>query len=365
MRRSLRRGFTLIELLVVIAIIGVLVALLLPAVQAAREAARRSQCTNNLKQIGLALHNYHSVHDIFPQGGSVNMSDQPGGFQYYSWNNWSVQSMLLPFMEQQPLYNRANFNWAVWHDGRAGTGYFVNTTVYNMRVAVLLCPSDPRSGRSSINSYMASVGPCTQSASMASINATTGQRTGGAGSPGLFAYVDAYGIRDCIDGTSNTIAFSEVVVGNVSNNLRQPGNGMVGITNPGGAVQTDLSAFPAYAQAFIAACDAKWQSATPLTDFKNSLGTRWAMGSMGWSLFSTIMPPNARSPKTWGSCRLDCANCGVDGSQMVNASSYHSGGANCVMGDGSVRFVKDSTRMPIWWALGTKGNGETVSASDF
>ena len=124
MNHTTRRGFTLIELLVVIAIIGVLVSLLLPAVQSAREAARRAQCTNNLKQIGLALHNYHSVHNSFPQGGSVNMSDRPS-VQFYAWNNWSSQALILPFLEQQPIYNAANFNWAVWHNNRAGTGYQV------------------------------------------------------------------------------------------------------------------------------------------------------------------------------------------------------------------------------------------------
>src|SRR6187551_3780169 len=104
MRTKPRPGFTLIELLVVIAIIGVLIALLLPAVQAAREAARRSQCTNNLKQIGVALHNYHSATDTFPMGGSRNPFDPPASYDGDpTWSSWSAHALLLPYLEQQPL----------------------------------------------------------------------------------------------------------------------------------------------------------------------------------------------------------------------------------------------------------------------
>src|SRR3954467_12234709 len=111
-----RRGFTLIELLVVIAIIAVLIALLLPAVQAAREAARRIQCVNNLKQIGLAIHNYHSAAGSFPMGITMAPSSSltggaTGGPDYASWNGWSAQALMLPFLEQGPLYNGCNFNY--------------------------------------------------------------------------------------------------------------------------------------------------------------------------------------------------------------------------------------------------------------
>ena len=115
MRAKSRRGFTLIELLVVIAIIAVLIALLLPAVQSAREAARRSQCTNNLKQIGLGLHNYHATHNTFPLGGTSNWSSY--GYNA-NWGTWSAQALLLGYMEGQPLYNSINFNWVCcWSAG--------------------------------------------------------------------------------------------------------------------------------------------------------------------------------------------------------------------------------------------------------
>ena len=132
MPRSSRRGFTLIELLVVIAIIAVLIALLLPAVQAAREAARRAQCVNNLKQIGLALHNYHSSINALP------WDHGPGG-----WNEWSGMTMLLPYMEQQPLYNTINFNYIIGNGAATATnGGFLNTTAIQTKLNGLVCPSD-------------------------------------------------------------------------------------------------------------------------------------------------------------------------------------------------------------------------------
>ena len=109
MNSSSRRGFTLIELLVVIAIIAVLISLLLPAVQSAREAARRAQCTNNLKQIGLAIHNYHTANDVFPLGTSLQPTDTAGDPGV--WASWSAQALMLGYLEQTPLYNAINFNW--------------------------------------------------------------------------------------------------------------------------------------------------------------------------------------------------------------------------------------------------------------
>src|SRR5271156_5073566 len=122
-----RRGFTLIELLVVIAIIAVLIALLLPAVQAAREAARRSQCTNNLKQIGLALHNYHASQGSFPLATSVAVGGGSAGTNYQPWGTWSALALMLPYLEQQPLYAAANFNLTCsW-----GAGQVINSTAFN------------------------------------------------------------------------------------------------------------------------------------------------------------------------------------------------------------------------------------------
>ena len=131
LRRGRRCGFTLIELLVVIAIIAVLIALLLPAVQMAREAARRSQCVNNLKQLGVAMHNYHDTHDTLPWGqGPLN------------WNDWSAFPFMLPYMEQAPLYNAINFDRTNAAIGFADPGAIQNTTTHRTKVEILLCPSD-------------------------------------------------------------------------------------------------------------------------------------------------------------------------------------------------------------------------------
>jgi prepilin-type N-terminal cleavage/methylation domain-containing protein len=161
MDSSSRRGFTLIELLVVIAIIAVLIALLLPAVQSAREAARRAQCTNNLKQIGLAIHNYHTTHDVFPLGDSF----QPTGSSttdFGMWASWSSHSLLLGYLEQTPLYNAINFSWGPLATPGAGQSDTagINTTATHAVINSLVCPSDPYSGggKQNINNYGACFG---------------------------------------------------------------------------------------------------------------------------------------------------------------------------------------------------------------
>src|SRR5262245_49511698 len=128
MRAETRHGFTLIELLVVIAIIAVLIALLLPAVQSAREAARRAQCINNLKQIGLGMHNYHTAHNTFPLGGTKNFTTAYGStYPDAGWGTWSAAALLLGYMEGQPLYNAANFNWTCcWAQE---SGWAINSAV--------------------------------------------------------------------------------------------------------------------------------------------------------------------------------------------------------------------------------------------
>ncbi|MBY0395994.1 MAG: DUF1559 domain-containing protein, partial [Thermoleophilia bacterium] len=206
--KSRRRGFTLIELLVVIAIIAVLIALLLPAVQSAREAARRAQCINNLKQLGNALHNYHSSNDAFPGTYGARNVGNPSEIR----GTWSAQSLLLGYLEQVPIYNACNFAIAN-RDNAAGQAQ--NITAISRRIASFLCPSArPPSGQDGGfimpgNSYFASVG-----ASLA-FNADPYNNMPASAFPnGLFMVNGpAIGIRDVTDGTSNTIAFGEWRIG--------------------------------------------------------------------------------------------------------------------------------------------------------
>src|SRR3954447_15798925 len=175
-----RRGFTLIELLVVIAIIAVLIALLLPAVQAAREAARRSQCVNNMKQMGIAMHNYHSATGSFPPGcvstTTDNTASPPDNLS--SWTSWSPQAMLLPYLEQNAIYNATNFSWdCCW----AGPGDLVNRTSYTSKIQSLLCPSDGLSGGGNVASYSANL-----NSYYGSIGTTTPQYPADGGTSGVF-----------------------------------------------------------------------------------------------------------------------------------------------------------------------------------
>jgi prepilin-type N-terminal cleavage/methylation domain-containing protein/prepilin-type processing-associated H-X9-DG protein len=343
MKRSVRRAFTLIELLVVIAIIAVLIALLLPAVQAAREAARRAQCTNNLKQIGLALHNYHSSIGSFPMGSTTAYSD-PG--VQASWGTWGALALMLPYLEQKPIYDAINFNWTAWQGGGATT----NLTAFTIRLNSFVCPSDGLTGQLNTNNYFGSVG-------------TTVGYLNNADSTGFLAYGRTYSIANITDGSSNTIAYSEALVS----------------TTPGGMTQTKWRDGPAVgsgAGAVYYALDARvnptaLQSdlATCNTLFKTTVnygqrGYRWGLGGMGESLFHTLVPPNSND-YPWNSCRLDCAGCGSLESGYFNATSNHPGGVNVAMADGSVRFIKSTVNTQTYWALGTKASGEVLSSDSY
>lgn len=159
MSTSSRRGFTLIELLVVIAIIAVLIGLLLPAVQSAREAARRIQCTNNMKQLGLAAHNYHDANNTFPMGGTPQLGLLTFPKGPYEWENYSSFAMMLSFLEQAPLFN--SMNLMICPDTGYGYAQVPNTTAYNTKLNAFLCPSDPYSGQQNLCNYMACYGTTT------------------------------------------------------------------------------------------------------------------------------------------------------------------------------------------------------------
>lgn len=357
-----RRGFTLIELLVVIAIIAVLIALLLPAVQAAREAARRSQCVNNMKQIGLGIHNYHSTHDVFPLGSS--MQPQNGTTDYAMWNSWSSQGLLLGYMEQTPIYNAINFGWSPDTN--------TNNTAQLRLIAVFLCPSDTNSGsgRQNINNYAASYGTTTNGMyNWVNPGQDVWQNQKASGSTGMFTHAIAYGVRDATDGTSNTIAYSEWVVGDGKGNnyggqnppSKYRGNMLIGATGSGGEM---FSASNNKAAVLNNLQQCATQFKTDTSNIADIKGLRWANGCPGFSMFNTIQVPND-AQYSFGGCRNGCAGCWPDSSISIGAASAHPGGANALFADGSVKFIKSTINRDTWWALGTRAGGEVVSSDAY
>jgi prepilin-type N-terminal cleavage/methylation domain-containing protein/prepilin-type processing-associated H-X9-DG protein len=355
-RQRERSGFTLIELLVVIAIIGVLIALLLPAVQAAREAARRSQCVNNLKQIGLAMHNYHSTYEVFPMGSS--RAPTPAGPPNWAWwGDWSAHSMLLPYLEQQPLFAAANFSvTALGHDPNG----LMNATVVNTRIASFLCPSDGYAGRNYTNNYYASAGLTTHRHHHVEFS-------------GVFARNVCYGIASITDGTANTVAFSEGIIAK-PNAQRTRGHAVVDVS----ATNVDEVRFQdnvtnllaagepppgAKLSNYLGACVTALRTGAA-NNVKGNKGERWAWGETGMTMFHTIVPPNSKQ-FPFSSARNDCGGCSPDASVFTNAQSNHPGGVNVLMSDGSVKFIKDTISWGTWWALGTRDGNEPISSDAY
>ncbi len=343
---SARRGFTLIELLVVIAIIAVLIALLLPAVQAAREAARRAQCINNLKQFGLAMHNYHSSVNGLPWG------------TYYAggWTDISAHVMLLPYMEQTPLYNAINLNLY-------STNQLVNpsnpnqTTAWRSKIAVFLCPSDSdrMTNAEAHISYYANMGSTARSTYNTDpfagpfypmVNRSSGQLT------------SATSFASITDGLSNTAAFSEHVLG-----LGDVGNSANTFdpSKPTSSVSSITSTLGSGTQGFLTPQDDYNQciknAPTPTTlASRDPTGCYWFVGQPCMTVYTHTMPPN-----TW-SCGYGAVR---DDDASVTASSRHPGIVNVLMSDGSTKAIKGTINVPVWWALGTKGSGEVISADAY
>jgi prepilin-type N-terminal cleavage/methylation domain-containing protein/prepilin-type processing-associated H-X9-DG protein len=295
---SVRRGFTLIELLVVISIIAVLIALLLPAVQAAREAARRIQCTNNMKQMGLAFHNYHSTYNVFMTSEFFAVDSTHNLLPYFSGGGWRLTA--LPYIEQQPLWNAFNNNITIFNPE--------NTTIYDTAIAAYQCPSDAivsqrlalAAGQDSplytgtvfmhFSSYAGNSGVWMNETSPTGTNWPTAVQTNGANSNGVMYQSSNVGLAAITDGSSNTLLLGEWAYGKLVPLEAQtqwhwwigynPGDAIFGsawVINPEGKCQINSAGGVAYTYAF------------------------------------------------------DCA-----------AGSFHPGGANFTMADGSVRFIKDS-----------------------
>ena len=320
------RGMTLIELLVVVAVIGILVGLLLPAVQAAREAARRAQCLNNLRQMGIAIHQYVSTHEVFPPS--------------YLRDAKSPVVHLLPFFEQAVLFHAVNFDL----EADFGPGLQTNLTAMSVAIGTLLCPSDgaPRvEGYGRIN-YRFSVGPATH----ASGNDPA--------APGAFAPLLTFRPAHFSDGLSQTVGVSERLQGDWTRSTYRRGGDYpfagVGLVAP-------------TPDAGLALCRSAHAALTTESPIESRGGESWFLAGLHFTSYN-----HCASPNRWD---LDCAfNLALTigtvhgralGPGIFSASSAHPGGVNVLMMDGAARFARDSVDLAVWRAISTRSGGETAS----
>jgi prepilin-type N-terminal cleavage/methylation domain-containing protein/prepilin-type processing-associated H-X9-DG protein len=344
-----RPAFTLIELLVVIAIIAVLISLLLPAVQAAREAARRIQCTNNLKQVGLALHNYSSAVGVLPPGRFNSHLKGRG-------NCWGTYSQLLPHLDQAAVFNSFNFNLPPDTDTLSAS----NSTGFETFLSTLICPSDSQpqlitvgGAQFATHNYNFNVG-----SGYPAVQYPVAPLTGTPNGP--FYENSRVGPESFTDGLSNTVAVAETVRSTASSTYANDPQGVFLITGNNSTTGPPLSSDADYAALCLSL-----PSAT--TQFQATRGVRWHYGAPGHSLYNHLRAPNDRQPDCRGglphSTRSDPLWSWL--SLNIAARSKHPGGVNALLADGSVRFVKDSTNVLVWQALGSRNGGEVSSADAY
>jgi prepilin-type N-terminal cleavage/methylation domain-containing protein/prepilin-type processing-associated H-X9-DG protein len=376
-----RRAFTLIELLVVIAIIAVLIALLLPAVQAAREAARRAQCVNNLKQLGLAMHNYNSQQNCFPpqvqNGGLSVWNNIVGGAPYFdAWPlDWTAS--VLPQMEQTPMYNALNFSLSCGVNGDTQ-----NLTVLKQKVSSLMCPSENLkvptcafwgSGAGyGWKSYHANVGGPACIMSWTGMFTALQQDQFGYNGIATNSYAGVVDLASVTDGTSNTALISE---GHLGAGPSAPialsaaaGRGDTYMWRPSVSTGANDQGPPgvASAQAFVLSCQSLPGSTMAFGTLPPPNGNIWIGGNPGscmmWDAYNHFMPPNSFACDS-----IADGNTGGYASvpDAFPPASNHPGGVNIVFADGSVHFIKNSVNLFTWWGLGTRCGGEVISSDAY
>jgi prepilin-type N-terminal cleavage/methylation domain-containing protein/prepilin-type processing-associated H-X9-DG protein len=330
-----RPGFTLIELLVVIVIIGVLIALLLPAVQAAREAARRAQCSNNLKQLGIGLHNYHGAVGSFPVGFLYPTRAVPAETSPLQYR-WSALAQMAPYLEQASLYHALNFDFPLAHRPSGGGAFWpfypANTTAMAAHVAIFLCPSDGASPPS------ADSGPTNYAF-------CSGDGSGGgeaAGANGAFLLGPSITLAEIADGSASTVAASEQ---------------LLGIAGP--YAQTTPTPVPsplarAFARVAVGPLTEDACAASPAGWLFNK-GAAWWDGNYLNTLYNHHATPNAATP--------DCITYHNPG--WKTARSHHPGGVNVLFCDGHATFARDSVLLSVWRALSTRAGGEVIDGGAY
>ena len=317
--REQRLGFTLVELLVVIAIVGSLVALLLPAIQAARESSRRASCTNNLRQFGVALHNFHDAQHKFPAGRGATAPKVFSAFAF-----------LLPYVEETSLHGLVDLSQAPTSITVAGVPYSgaANAKAASMVVPLLQCPSDFSTGR---------VPGSTFAGTNYAANAGSGSLSGNMnGADGVFFTGSSISFQNISDGSSHTAAIGE----------RMLGTGQAQTVLPAG-----LEGFYVLELSNSVPVDAPTCANTASGAWYSERGAKWILGNYGNTVYNHFYKPNATE---W-----DCMN-QPQQKGLLTARSSHVDGVNVLFCDGSARFVIDAVELALWRAIATRAGDETT-----
>jgi len=366
MHKPSRPAFTLVELLVVIAIIGILIALLLPAIHAARESARRAKCKNNLKQIALAIAQYEEAHEVLPPGNSSPSAPASHG--------WSTFTKLLPFLEQEPLYDAIDFSQRAYSDQPPAAWVAVNAPYTYQRLSVFRCPSDNlRLGGESVQGTYVEFPGCNYGVSQGPIIIQDGLGVNPVPERcfyGPFRGGDAFrciSLARVRDGLSNTLSVSERLVSiNQPNSQPMVGsNHVMGCSWPGTTSPpcNDGRCTPLFDEAaftsFVADVKSDWAAGS---NIRNDAGRFWHWTGNHNNVLTTLLPPNSATPdaQVAGSGSAYAAQCA-----MFNPRGRHPSGVNAAMLDGSVRFVSNRIDTRTWWYVGAIADGQMIDPQKF